>query len=155
MTGCLIMDNCCCGFGHRESQVNLKNELLLVIKQLILTDKINIFMTGGMGEFDSQFAAAVRSCKVYNKDIKLILVKPYFSNELNVNKEYYEYYYDDVIIPEELAGSHYKSAITKRNRWMIDQSQIILSGVYRDFGGAYESIKYAQKTGKRVIEIKK
>lgn len=149
------MDNCCCGFGHRESQVNLKNELLLVIKQLIFTDKINIFMTGGMGEFDSQFAAAVRSCKVYNKDIKLILVKPYFSNELNVNKEYYEYYYDDVIIPEEPAGSHYKSAITKRNRWMIDHSQIVLSGVYRDSGGAFEAVKYAQKTAKRLIEIKK
>lgn len=149
------MDNCCCGFGHREAQINLKNELQIVIEQLILTDNINVFMTGGMGEFDSQFATAVRSCKVYNKDIKLILVKPYFSNELNVNKEYYEYYYDDVIIPEELAGSHYKSAITKRNRWMIDQSQIILSGVYRDFGGAFEAVKYAQKTSKRLIEIKK
>jgi hypothetical protein len=83
------------------------------------------------------------------------ILKPYFLNELNVNKEYYEYYYDDVIIPEELAGSHYKSAIAKRNRWMIDQSQTILSGVYRDFGGAFEAIKYAQKRDKRVIEIKK
>ena len=148
------MDNCCCGFGHRNSQFNFIDELQIIIKQLILTDNINVFLTGGMGEFDSQFATAVRLCKIYNKDVKLILVKPYFSNELNVNKEYYEYYYDDIFIPEELADSHYKAAITKRNRWMIDQSQIILSGVYRDFGGAYETIKYAQKTDKRVITIK-
>lgn len=149
------MDNCCCGFGHRDLYVNLRNELLIEIERLIQKDNITIFYTGGMGEFDSQFSSVVRTCKAHNKDIKLILVKPYFSNELNANKEYYECYYDDVIIPEELAGSHYKSAITKRNRWMIDHSQVILSGVYRDFGGAYESIKYAQKTGKRVIEIKK
>lgn len=48
--------------------------------------------------------------------IKLILVLPYITNELNENKEYYISTFDDVIIPEELMGVHYKAAIEKRNQ---------------------------------------
>ncbi len=149
------MDNCCCGFGHRDLLVDMKNELIAVINELIISENINIFLTGGMGDFDAQFSAAVRSCKVQNENVKLILIKPYFSNELNINKKYYEENYDDILIPIELAGCYYKSAITKRNRWMAEQSQIVLSGVSRDFGGAYDTIKYAEKAGKRIIEIRK
>ena len=66
-------------------------------------------------------------------------------NELNDNKEYYEASFDDVVIPMELAEVHYKSAITQRNRWMIDRSDYLIAFVYRNFGGAYETMKYAKK----------
>lgn len=147
------MSGYCCGFGHREFYKDIKNELQTVIKRLIVEKSITDFLTGGMGDFDSLFSSTVRSCKALYGDIRLILVKPYFSNELNTNKVYYETFYDDVIIPEAVAGHHYKSAITKRNRWMIEQSDIVLSGVYRDFGGAYDAIKYAHKIQKEVIDL--
>lgn len=149
------MENCCCGFGHREFRTDVKNELKTVIEKLISEENVTVFLTGGMGDFDAQFSAAVRSCKVKNRDIMLVLVRPYFSNELNIHKQYYEYSYDDIIIPTELAGCYYKAAITKRNFWMIEQSQFVLSGVCHDFGGAYEAIKYARKNKKQIIEIKK
>lgn len=106
-----------------------------------------------MGNFDGSFSAAVRGLKRKYPDIKLILIKPYFSNELNTNKEYYEFTYDDVVIPDVLAGVHPKSAITKRNRWMVENSDFIVTYVYRDFGGAYDTKKYALKLGKTVFEI--
>ena len=147
------MSGYCCGFGHRDLYRDIKNEIQITIEHLIIENGITVFLTGGMGDFDSLFSSAVRSCKVSNKDIQLILVKPYFSNELNTNKDYYESFYDDVIIPDEIAGCHYKSAITKRNRWMVEQSDVVLSGVYRDFGGAYDAIKYAHRIQKRVIDL--
>lgn len=148
-----MMDKYCCGFGHRDCYVNVKEQLREVIERLINEQDITIFLTGGMGEFDSEFSAAVRTCKSCSSKVKLVLVKPYFSNELNTNKEYYEYYYDDIIIPDIIAGSHYKSAITKRNRWMVDRCDAILSGVYRESGGAYDAIKYAKRKEKPVIEL--
>lgn len=42
--------------------------------------------------------------------------------------------YDEVYVPGELAGVHPKSAITKRNRLMVDQSQYLIAYVHRDFG---------------------
>lgn len=52
-------------------------------------------------------------------------------------------------------GIHYKAAIQKRNRWMVDQSDFVLSGIYRDFGGAYQTIRYAKRIGKTVIDLVK
>jgi len=89
----------------------------------------------------------------FEKQITLVLVLPYFSQELNTNKEYYEQFYDDVVIPSELADVHYKAVITKRNRWLIEQSDILIAFVYRNFGGAYTTINYAIKKEKQVINL--
>lgn len=145
----------CCAFGHRELYQNIDKELKSALINLIENDGVTVFMTGGNGQLDSKFMSIVRELKTTFKQIKLVLVKPYFSGELNTNKDYYEIMYDDVIIPDELAGCHYKSAITKRNRWMIDKCDFVIDCTYRDFGGAVDAIKYAKRTNKTVIEIKK
>lgn len=77
------------------------------------------------------------------------------SNELNKNKEYYISTFDDIIIPEELMGVHYKAAIEKRNQCMVDQCDVIVDCTYRDFGGVYSAIQYARKKEKNVISITK
>ena len=145
----------CCAFGHRELYRNIDEELRALIIDLIEREGVTLFMTGGIGQTDGKFSSIVRGLKQRYKQIELVLVKPYFSGELNTNKEYYEIMYDDVIIPDELAGCHYKSAITKRNRWMIDRSDFIIDCTYRDFGGAVDAIKYAKRTNKTILEIKK
>lgn len=111
------------------------------------------FYVGNQGEFDRMFSGAVRRTKSENKSIKLILVRPYMTNELNKNKELYYYDYDDIIIPTELDGLHPKQILTKRNQWMIDQCDVVVGYVYRNFGGAYNSIKYAEKKGKTVLRV--
>lgn len=77
----------------------------------------------------------------------------YFTNDLNTNKEYYAALYDDVVIPTEIIGLHYKSAIKARNRWMVDNSDLIISYVTRDYGGAADAIKYANNQNKHIINI--
>jgi len=142
----------CCCFGHRDIWGSVPS-LTDVLEKLIVEENVTIFMTGGMGDFDGKFASAVRTLKRKYSDIKLLLVKSYFSGELNTNKEYYEYMYDEVVIPDVVAGVHPKSAITKRNKWMVEESDYIVSYVTRDFGGAYTAIKYAIKLGKKIISI--
>ncbi|MEE3427944.1 MAG: hypothetical protein VZQ55_03080 [Ruminococcus sp.] len=100
------------------------------------------------------FSRAVRKAKKTNPNIKLICVKPYMTKELNDNKEYYKSMYDDVIIPTELIGIHYKSAITARNRWIVDNSDIVIVYTIRAYGGAYTAINYAKKKNKLVIKLK-
>lgn len=145
----------CCAFGHRELYQNIDKELKSALINLIENDGVTVLMTGGNGQLDRKFLSIVRELKNTFKQIKLFLVKPYFSGELNTNKDYYEIMYDDVIIPDELAGCHYKSAITKRSRWMIDKCDFVIDCTYRDFGGAVDAIKYAKRKNKTVIEIKK
>ena len=104
-----------------------------------------MFYTGAMGEFDSLFASAVRKAKRNYPNIKLICVKPYMTKDINRNGEYLFTLYDDIIIPFELAGIHYKSVINKRNELMIDYCDIIIGYVKRKYGGAYKALMYAKK----------
>jgi len=142
----------CCGFGHRNVFENINGELDNAIETAIQQD-CELFYTGAMGEFDSLFTAAVRRAKKANPHIKLICVKPYMTNDINTNRDYYAAMYDDVIIPDELAGIHYKAAIKARNRWMIGNSDVVIAYTIRDHGGAYEALQYAHKKNKNIIQI--
>ena len=130
----------------------LENEIEAFLSDI---DKAS-FYVGGRGEFDSMAAAAVRAAKAHHKDkkIQLYLIEPYFHAGLNRDKEYNEKMYDGIIIPQELIGVHPKAAIQKRNRWMCDQADCLISYVQRDFGGAYQTLKYAKQKGDiRIINL--
>lgn len=148
----------CTFAGHKEVyQLKIDEEIENAIDNLLQTDSEIIFYTGGMGDFDNKCASAVRAAKrkYPDKKIRLALVLPYMSNRLNTDKDYYQYYYDEIIIPAELAGVHYKAAITMRNRWLVDRVDCVIAYVYRDYGGALETVKYAQKQGKPIINLTK
>ena len=87
----------CTFAGHREVyQPMLDAKIEKAIRELLQTDNEFIFYTGGMGEFDSKCASAVRSAKRQYPYLKicLALVLPYMSNRLNTEKEYFEYCYE-------------------------------------------------------------
>lgn len=106
-----------------------------------------------MGEFDKLYMSEIRKIKRQYPEIKLICVKPYMTKEINENGDYLLSIYDDIIIPSELADIHYKSVITKRNRLVIDWSDIVISYVKRKYGGAFDAIKYANKQNKAIINL--
>lgn len=114
------------------------------------------FYIGGRGEFDRMAAATVRAARAQHKDkkIQLYLIEPYFHAGLNRDKEYNEKMYDGIIIPQELLSVYPKAAIQKRNRWMCDQAELLIAFVCRNFGGAYETLKYARRKGNvRIINL--
>lgn len=144
----------CTFAGHREVFASgVEADIDSAIESILANDSDFVFYTGGMGEFDSKCSAAVRKAKRTHpeKDIKLFLVEPYMKTEINESKDYYEAFFDGIIIPAELAGVHFKNAISQRNKWMIDRSDYLIAFVYRDFGGAYEAMKYAKRKGRIVI----
>lgn len=147
----------CTFAGHREVyQANISEKLDEAISKILSSgDSAFQFLVGGMGKFDEMCASAIRSAKKKypNLEITLSLVLPYMKQEVNESKDYYELLYDDVIIPFELAGVHYKSAITKRNRWMVEQSDWLIAYVYREFGGALTTLHYAEKQGLQIINV--
>ena len=140
----------CCGFGHREVSANITEQLDKAVLKVAEQGCI-IFYTGAMGDFDSLFSSAVRKAKRNYPNIKLICVKPYMTKEINESGEYLYSLYDDIIIPTELADIHPKSAIPKRNRLLVDWSDIVIGYIKRQYGGAYTAIKYAQSLKKEVI----
>ena len=145
----------CCGFGHRVMLMDVEKPLLETLERLVEERGVRMFYSGGMGEFDELFACTVRSMKRECPSLRLVLVMPYLTARLNVNKAFYEAQYDEILIPAELEGIHPKAAIGLRNRWMVDRSDIVIAALHRDFGGAMEAVRYAERIGKIVCKIKK
>lgn len=146
----------CTFAGHREILLEgIEESAKTVIEALIEREDAVCFYTGGMGEFDRICAHTVRQCrkKHIDKQISLVLVEPYMKQSINTDGRLLAMQYDEIIIPTDWADCHYKQAITRRNRWMIDHSQYLIACVYRRSGGAYASLKYAKKRGRTIINL--
>ena len=115
----------CTFAGHREIFGFDRSHLMEILESILESEQELICYVGGMGEFDSLCANAVRVLKHRHpeKNILLILVLPYMKQAINTHREYYQERYDDIIIPTELAGIHYKKA-------MLDGQSIRLSCRY-------------------------
>lgn len=142
-------------FGHREvwNIRELETKLSVIIKRIMDTHTYIEFYIGRNGEFN-EFAASVIKRLKKEREMSyniLILVLPYTVKDM----EYYEKYYDEMIIPESIGKAHYKNAITLRYRWMVDQADLVIVNVERQSGGAYTAMCYAEKQNKQVINLNK
>lgn len=146
----------CTFAGHREVfHKGIDKKLLKTLKQLAKLDSEFCFYFGGMGDFDSMCVSAVLElmCLYRQKKFRMVLVAPYMTKHLNDFRECYEMLYDEIIIPGESAEVYFKRSIFARNRWMADQSEYMIAYVHRDFGGAYDTMKYAEGKGVKVINL--
>ena len=140
-------------FGHREINElwRQSNQFAAVIKKILRAKPYVTFLIGRNGAFD-EYAASVIKCvqrEMGKEKSEILLVLPYTVTDI----EYYEKYYDDVIIPESVYGAHPKAAITLKNQWMIECSDLVIVYVERNGGGAYTAMKYAQKLKKQVVNL--
>lgn len=131
--------------------MDIEKPLREVMERLVKEQGVTKFYTGGMGEFDELFARVVRSMKRSDPRLRLVLVLPYLTRQVAIEKEWYKSQYDEILIPAELDSVHPKAAITLRNRWMVDHSDFVVAVLRRDYGGAAEATRYAETRGKVVV----
>lgn len=133
--------------GHREIDRFrfVEEQLDKVIGELLRTKEYVEFYVGKNGEFDTMVGSAVkRAQKAYGTaNISLILVIPYTV----ANMDCLEKFYDEIWYPEELYGVHHKAAITKRNEWFVEHSDLLVAYAERETGGAAICLKKAEKKG--------
>ncbi len=143
-------------FGHRNIDNAYRVEELLEehVRKLIGQKEYVDFLVGRNGDFDRCASSAVqRVRKNYRDDnSSLVLVLPYATAEYLSNKESFERFYSEVEISADAVNAHPKSAIGTRNREMVDRADLIICYVEHT-GGAFEAVRYAEKLGKRIINI--
>jgi hypothetical protein len=144
-------------FGHREisNPYEAEKQLENIAGSLIRSKEYVEFLVGRDGEFDQLASSTIRrTVRTYGSgNASLILVLPYATAEYRDNEKSFLDYYDDVEICPEAAESHFKAAIQVRNRCMIDRSDLVVCCIERRSGGAYKSVKYAEKTGRKIINV--
>ncbi len=135
-------------FGHREIEniFAVEDILLSIIENMLYSGKYVEFLVGNNGDFDMCVARAVRRAKrLYRDDnSRLILVLPYMISGYRKYPEDYHNYYDEIEISAAASRAHPKAAIQIRNREMVDKADHIICYVKHKYGGAYDTIKYAE-----------
>ncbi len=146
-------NNLTCSFaGHRNEwyNINIEERLESAIESLI-NQGVNIFYDGNYGEFDKKARNAVLNLKKKYPKIRLILVLTYYHE----NAKHYSLpdFYDGSVYPE-LEHIHYKQKITKRNEWIVDNSDYVISHIVNEYkSGAFKTVKYAEKQKKNIIKL--
>ena len=134
-----------CGHSTVSNSAAVAAALKTVIEELIAEGATEFYL-GGYGEFDSLAARAVRDAKETHPDIRATLVIPYMDRDFNTAL------YDSSVYPP-LESVPRRFAISKRNEWMIEQADVVVSGVTHDWGGAATTLKYATRKRKRIISV--
>jgi hypothetical protein len=144
-------------FGHRmiDDVFEIENRLEQLIRTLLREHEYIEFLVGRDGEFDQLVSSTIRRCKrEYRSDnCAHIWVLPYFTAEFRDNEESFRDYYDEIEVCEAATGCHYKNAHQTRNRAMVDRSDLVVFCIQHASGGAWQTMKYAQKQGKNYINL--
>lgn len=134
--------------GHRviDDARRVESDLYDVLSEIVREHEFTEFYVGDNGEFDILATSVIRRVRKVQGEEKcaLCLVLPYARADL------IERQFDSVIIPPRLHGAHPKAAIGERNRWMVENCDLIICYVKRK-GGAERTMRYAEKSGK--IEV--
>ena len=146
-----------CFFGHRQIDdfrlVEQKVEAL--IDKLLNEHEYVEFFVGRDGEFDQLVTSAILRCRkrLDTANCSVTWVMPYLKSDYIKNRESYDNYYDYVEVYEQSANAHPKAAIQIRNRAMVDRSYLCVFYVTHRSGGAYQTLRYAERTGADIINL--
>lgn len=142
------------GHRHIDKFFPIEEKVEQTVRKLI-NEKVYVdFLVGRNGDFDQIVSSVILNVKkkVFSANASLIWIMPYETAEYRNNAESFEKYYDEIELCNESACAHFNSAIQLRNRYMIDRADLLICFVKKE-GGAYQTMKYAIKTGKKVINI--
>ena len=144
-------------FGHRyvDDIIKVENLLEKQIRKLIDENEYVEFLVGRNGDFDQCVSSSVLRVRKNHRDDNsaLVLELPYPTAEYLNNKKYFHDYYTDVEISHAASVAHPKSAIQIRNREMVERVDLIICYIEREKGGAWQTVEYAIKQGKAVINL--
>lgn len=138
--------------GHRkiDEQHRLEAPLDKIIKEKLNERAFVELLVGCNGDFDilASVSAKMVQRAEGKQNSRLVLVKSYHTKD----DDFYERFYDEVRYIE-LKNDH-QSIDSKRNQWMIDHADLVVSYVEPDHHGeVMKALKYAEKKGVKIINL--
>ena len=136
-----------CGHKQVENEDQVRQWLENAVDGLI-REGADVFYLGGYGGFDRMALSAVNKAKEAHPSVRAILVLPYLDRSMDLDA------YDGSIYPP-LEKVPRRYAISRRNRWMVDQADVVVAYVIHEWGGAATTLRYAEAKKKTIMRFPK
>lgn len=145
-----------CAFsGHRILGKDFNHGILdIVVRNLVMGGTKNFYCGMAMG-FDLAAAESVLYLAKTN-DINLIACVPCLGQEENFsenNKQRYRRILKDCKEVRLLSEDYYKGCMFARDRYMVDNCDVLVTYQRRKKGGTFYTANYARKKGIGIIEL--
>ncbi len=140
----------CTFFGHRSAPSSIEGIIRATIERLILDKGVTRFYVGNNGNFDSMVYRQLKRLNAEHPHIRYYVVLAYMptaKDELDIID------YTETIYPEGLETVPPRFAISKRNEWMVENADIVVTYVKYSTGGAARAKMIAERKEKIVVEI--
>ena len=134
-------------FGHKDTPKNIEPTLRTTLVDLIENHDATEFYVGNNGNFDTMVRRQLEALS-QTYPITYSVVLAYLPTK---KSEYDEL--ANTILPEGIETVPKRFAISYRNKWIIRQSDVVVTYVTHSFGGAWQFKEMAQRQGKTVIEL--
>ena len=135
----------CTFFGHKDAPSGILQDIERAITSLIEKHTDIGFYVGHNGNFDRMVIGILRHLKKQYPRINYSIV----IYDLK-NSEFEEW---ETLYPEGLEKAPKRFAIDRRNTWMVNNSDIVISYITHSYGGAYKFFKMAEKKDLTIINL--
>ena len=139
----------CTFFGHKDCPDNIKHNLIETIEQQIVVNSVQGFYVGCNGNFDRLVINCLQSLKDKYPGIECFVVLDRIPTTLNYLPHF------ETIYPSILDNVPPRFRIDRRNQWMISQSDVVITYIRFNFGGASKFAELAKKQNKFVLNLYK
>ena len=134
-------------FGHKDTPKEIEPTLRTTLVDLIENHGATEFYVGNNGNFDTMVRRQLEDLsQTYLITYSVVLAY------IPTKKSEYDDY-TNTILPEGIETIPKRFAISWRNKWMIQQSDVVVTYVTHSFGGAAQFKEMAEKQSKTVIEL--
>ena len=134
-------------FGHKDTPKNIEPTLRTTLVDLIENHDATEFYVGNNGNFDTMIRRQLEDLsQTYPITYSVVLAY------LPTKKSEYDDF-TNTLLPEGIETIPKRFAISYRNKWMVEQSDTVVSYVTRTYGGAAQFKAMAERQGKTVIEL--
>lgn len=137
-------------FGHRDTPSTIRPALQSQIEILIKNHNDCLFYVGNHGNFDSMVIRILSNMKRQFPHIRCVVTLAYMPSK-NEGDDFPAGI--ETVVPDGIESTLPRYAIIKRNRWMVERADVVLTYVRHTTGGAYKFMELARKKQKQVINL--
>ena len=140
----------CTFFGHHDCPSSIKEKLCDTLIDLIEHHAVDMFYVGQQGAFDAIVRSVLKELVLVYPHIRYAVVL----ERLPPKRDAFDARdYSDTMLPEGIETVPPRYAITWRNKWMIKQSDYVVTYITHSWGGAAQFAQKATHQKKTVINL--
>ena len=144
----------CCFTGHRVLKKDFNDNKIDEIVEKLITNGYKTFLVGMAIGFDLKVFERLQNFK--NKNIDIIACVPCKDQDKFYNKKQKEEYTEALKNADKivyLSDEYFDGCMQQRNRYMVDNSSILIAYMYAKIGGTIYTVNYAKKKEKNIIYV--